>query len=318
MSGTLARWGERVMEGAWEARRRAYARGWRAPERIGARVASIGNLTVGGTGKTTLTLHLAASAVARAVSCAVVCRRYRPGPQGEGDEERMYAAALGRERVFAGRRKVDLARAAAAAGHALVVVDDGFSHWALARDLDIVLLDAHDPLGGGRLLPAGRLREPLRALQRADVLVVSRLAPGQSPEPVFAAARGYAPAAMLAAGRHRIVGLLTLDGEAQAASRVWMLTATGNPRAVEASAAEAGCTVVGRTLARDHHWFTAHEIAAARAAARRERAMLLVTAKDAVRWPATAPRDAVVLRVAWEWVAGGEALERRLFDAGEA
>jgi tetraacyldisaccharide-1-P 4'-kinase len=98
---------------------------------------------------------------------------------------------------------------------------------------------------------------------------------------------------------------------------VWLLTATGNPAAVEASATESGCTVVGRTLARDHHWFGESEIRHALAEAQRERAQLLVTAKDAVRWPAGAPREALVLRVAWEWRAGGEAIERRVLG-GEA
>src|SRR5262249_48949234 len=123
----------RIYAAAWEVRRRGYALGMLKPRRVAARVASVGNLTVGGTGKTTLTLHLAARARARGLEVAVVCRRYHPGPDGQGDEEKLYRSALGAERVFAGERKRDLAARAAAAGFTLVLVDDGFSHWGLER-----------------------------------------------------------------------------------------------------------------------------------------------------------------------------------------
>src|SRR5262249_56095535 len=88
-------------------------------------------------------------ALERRERVAVVARRYRPGPGGFSDEELLYRAALGEGRVHAGRSKRDLARAAAAAGATLVLVDDAFSHWGLERDLDVVLLDRNDPWGGG-------------------------------------------------------------------------------------------------------------------------------------------------------------------------
>ena len=301
----------------WELRRQAYARGWKRPERVGARVVSIGNLTVGGTGKTTLVLHLAAMLRARGERPAVVLRRYRPGPAGRGDEERMFQAALGENAVFAGDSKLEQARVAVAAGHSVVLVDDGFSHWPLERDLDVVLLDAGDLLGGERLLPAGRLREPLRALQRADAVVVTRVDPGVDLAACFARVRRLAPAATLAAGRHAVGRATALRGGAFDARRVWILTATGNPAAVERSAREAGFDVAGRTLYRDHHWFTAGEVAAARADADRAGAKLLLTAKDAVRWPDGADDGgAGVLPVTWQWVEGGEALEAQV--AGRA
>src|SRR5262249_14666991 len=156
----------------WEARRRAYAAGLRTPQRAPTRVVSVGNLAVGGTGKTTLTLALAKAALAAGLDVGVVCRRYRPGPAGRGDAELLYAAALGAERTCGGAAKGGWAKRAAAAGRTLVLVDDGFSHGRLARDVDIVLLEASDP-GAGGLLPKGRAREPRRALQRADVVVIS-------------------------------------------------------------------------------------------------------------------------------------------------
>ena len=298
---------------AWEARRRGYAAGWLAPRRVAARVVSVGNLTVGGTGKTTLTLHLAEQARARGLSSAVVCRNYRPGPGGLSDESLLYRRRLGAERVFSGRDKRRLAGQAAAAGFAHLLVDDGFSHWGLERDLDLVLLDASDLRGGGALLPLGRLREPLRALQRAQVVVVTRVPAGDAPEPWLERVHRLAPAARLAAGRLEVRGLTRLSGEpldTGAKRRVRVVTATGNPGAVADSAREAGAEVTGVSVYRDHHWFSRAEAARERAAAAAESAAVLVTAKDAVRWPEPAEREGpIVLEVGWRWLRGGDAVE---------
>ena len=300
---------------AWELRRTLYARGWRRPARVAARVVSIGNLTVGGTGKTTLTLHLARMLATCGADFAVVCRRYRPGPAGAGDEELMYQQAFGASRVYAGDVKRDLARRAAADGHAVVLVDDGFSHWQLERDLNLVLLDAQDLWGGGRLLPAGRLREPRRALQRADAVIVSRVGPNEDPAALIAEGLRHAPAAHGAAGRHRVTGVRSRAGAQPArGARVWIVTATGNPAAVERSAREAGLYVAGMSRYRDHHWFTASELRAAHARAAAAGAMVLVTSKDAVRWP-DGDADVLVLDVAWEWIVGGTAIEARIAAA---
>ena len=318
----LAAAGATLYGAAWEARRGAYQRGWFVPRRVPARVVSIGNLTVGGTGKTTLTLHLARLALARGLRCAVVCRDYRADPSGMSDEAYLYREALGgagANTVYVGRSKAERAAAAAAAGATLVLVDDGFSTWSLERDLDVVLLDARDPWGGGQLLPAGRMREPRRALQRAEVVVVSRLAPGEDPAPLLAAAHRAAPAAVIAAGRHALRGVEPLrpDQAVRAARRVRVVTGTGNPEAVVESAREAGLEVVALARYRDHHWFTGREVRAEHAQAEREGAAVLLTAKDAVRWRRHPhPAGALVLKVAWEWVEGGEAVERLVLGAG--
>ena len=305
---------------AWEVRRRLYARGWLAPRRVASRVISVGNLTVGGTGKTTLVLHLVRLAHARGMKAAVVARDYHPGPDGRSDESILYTNAFGAERVFTGRRKLEQAMRAAAAGCSPIVVDDGFSTWALERDLDIVLLDAQDLWGGGRLLPAGRLREPRRALQRAEVVVISRLARGADPSPWIAEARRYAPAATFAAGRHRVTGARRLGGAPVApGGRVRVVTATGSPEAVAVSAAEAGFEVTGLARYRDHHWFSAAEARLEGRLAGQSGSQVLVTAKDAVRWPAAVTDPSpLVLEVEWSWVSGGEAVEQRALAVSAA
>jgi tetraacyldisaccharide 4'-kinase len=302
----------RAFGAAWETRRRAHAWGWVRPHRVAARVVSVGNLAVGGTGKTTLTLSLARRALAAGRNVAVACKRYAPGPAGRSDEELLYAAALGEARVFAGATKWRLAERAARAGHDLVLVDDAFSHWALARDLDVVLMDADDPWAGGRLLPAGRLREPRRALQRADVVVLSHAADAASAGATLAAIAPWAPSAALAAARHRIAGARGLDGSPRRAEGpAVVVTATGHPAGVERTARAAGYDVVERVTYRDHHWFTAAEAERDLANAERRGATLVLTAKDAVRWPEPSPR-VTVLDVEWEWVLGAAAALTRI------
>jgi len=305
----------RIGEWVWEARRSAYARGWLKPHRVDARVVSIGNLSVGGAGKTTLCLHLARAAVRAGTPAAVVCRRYRPGPGGEGDEERLMRRELNGVPVLAGRSKWRLADAGAAAGAKLILVDDGFSHWALARDLDLVLIEARDLAGGTRMLPAGRLREPWRALQRATFVIASRVEADQDPGPLLARLARAAPGAGLAAGRHALRGVRGLEGGAvEAGGRARVVTATGNPGAVARSMTEAGFEVSALAAYRDHHWFTRAEAERERAAAARDHARLLLTPKDAVRWPLPPSDDVAVLDVSWTWLAGGEAVERAVLD----
>jgi tetraacyldisaccharide 4'-kinase len=144
---------------------------------------------------------------------------------------------------------------------------------------------------------------------------VSRLAPGEDPAPLLDEVRAYAPAALLAAGRHAVrgVGPLVPWAAPVAIRRVRVVTGTGNPEAVAASAREAGLEVVALSPYRDHHWFSPGEVRRELDLAQREGAAVLLTAKDAVRWePPPHPAPVLVLRVGWEWVTGGEAVEARV------
>ena len=315
----FARFASGVFATAWELRRKAYAAGLLVARSVPARVVSVGNITVGGTGKTTLVLHLAQRARERSVPFVVVCRRYRPGPGGKGDEELLYEAELGADAVLAGDSKRDLAAQAAERGAELVIVDDGFSHWGLDRDLDVVLIDSQDPWGGGRFLPAGRLREPLRALQRAGLLVLSRVE-GEPAQELVEDVQRHAPAATVCAGRHRPTDFRSLSGSSVAAPpRAHLVTATGNPDAFVRTAREVGVETVSRGTYRDHHWFTREEAEQELRTAASSGSTLLLTSKDAVRWPVDVPADGVaVLAVEWEWLHGGERAEAMIFEDVDA
>ena len=222
---------------------------------------------------------------------------------------------MGKECVEAGRSKWRLAAAAAAAGHDLVIVDDGFSHWALARDLDIVLLDTIDPWAGG-LLPLGRAREPRRALQRADWIVMSHAGDAAHARETASAVAPWAPAARFAAGRHALSGVHGLDGRpSPRGGPARLVTATGNPAAVERTALEAGFWPVVTSRYRDHHWLSRGEAGREYAAAKAAGATLLLTLKDSVRWPLVEV-EVAVLEVRWEWLFGGEELVTDMLASG--
>lgn len=164
-------------------RRAAYARGWLRRERLPVPVVVVGNLIVGGAGKTPLTLHLVEALRRAGKHPGIISRGY--GGQGEvlgvsaasdpqrvGDEPVLLAARSGVP-VFVGRRRAEAGRALLAAHPEIdvLVCDDGLQHYALARDVEVVVSDRRG-LGNGRLLPAGPLREPRSRLDTVDALVV--------------------------------------------------------------------------------------------------------------------------------------------------
>lgn len=168
-----------------------YRRGVFGTYRAGVPVIAVGNLAVGGTGKTPMVDHLVKYLQARGRKVAVVSRGYRGDVRGvavvsEGAGPLLSPGTCGDEPFLLARRNplaVVLAAPRRAAGVRLaeerfgaevIVLDDGFQHLAVHRDLDIVLLDARRPLGNGKVLPAGLLREVPAALRRADLLVLTR------------------------------------------------------------------------------------------------------------------------------------------------
>jgi tetraacyldisaccharide 4'-kinase len=252
--------------------------------RLGVPVVSVGNLTMGGTGKTPMVIYLARLLAASGV--AIVSRGYRGRARGKvnvvsdgtrilldaeqaGDEPLLMASRLpgvavitGRQRALAGFYAVERL------GAGLVLLDDGFQHLAVERDLDIVLFKADIFLGNNRVFPGGDMREPLSALRRAHCFVVTcvdgenehraqafrralgRRFPGT---PVFFSA--YKPCSLVdVQGRDH--GLATLAGRP-----VGAFCGLGQPAYFEKSLAQAGMTTKGISVFPDHHHYTARQLA---------------------------------------------------------
>lgn len=184
-------------------RRKLYRAGVLTVYRAPVPVISVGNLTVGGTGKTPMVDDLVKSLLGHGRRVAVVSRGY--GGQGAGrvgvvcagdgpllppgvcgDEPYLLAQRNPRALVLVAPRRAEGIRLAVERFAAdVILLDDGFQHLSVARDLDIVLLDARRPFGNGHLLPAGLLREPLSALSRAGVVVLTRSDGSENPVPTL-------------------------------------------------------------------------------------------------------------------------------------
>ncbi|MEP6991103.1 MAG: tetraacyldisaccharide 4'-kinase [bacterium] len=252
---------------------------------------SLGNLTVGGTGKTPMTAWAAAGLRARGARPAIVMRGY-------GDDEPLVHARLNADvPVVVDSDRVRGAETARAGGADCVLLDDGFQHRRIARVSDWVLVSAERWRDDLRLLPAGPLREPVHALRRADVLVVTRKSAVHADAlRIGNRLRGHYPHLDLAVC-HLALGALVdaLTGEERPLS--WLAgrhataaAAIGEPAAFFAQLTAAGAQLDARTF-RDHHAFTPDDVARLTAAANR-REGLICTLKDAVklapRWPAAA------------------------------
>ncbi|MEX2181130.1 MAG: tetraacyldisaccharide 4'-kinase [Gemmatimonadaceae bacterium] len=282
-----------IFAAAVQARNLAYDLGLLRTRSLGVPTVSVGNLAVGGTGKTPVSAWVAGELRALGASPAVLLRGY-------GDDEPLvHERLLPGIPVIADPDRVAAAARARARGANVLVLDDAFQHRRAARDLDLVLVAA-EQRDAHRMLPAGPLREGPRALRRASLVIVTRKS-ASSAEAEAAAARwtGFAgaPESVIIHLRPRDLrpadpagdGRLALD--ALGGRRVLAISAIGAPEAFEAQLAAAGAVAESAAYP-DHHPFTDAEVAAlARRAASAD--LACCTLKDAAklwaRWPRQGP-----------------------------
>lgn len=296
-------------------RNRLYDTGWLPAQRVPAQVLSVGNIAVGGTGKTPTALWLAERLAARGRCVGIVARGYRKQRRGVvvvGDGERVLVSAeeggdeavlLARRfagPVVTGERRTEAATAACARfGLDTVVLDDGFQHRALARDADLVLVDG---AADAWVLPAGPLREPAAALARARALLaVDAVSPPPVGVPLF---HGRLRPTTLV----RALGTTWVEEPLDALRGRAVVAVAGVARPERFVATLAGIGVVVRRLLRfpDHHAYAPADIAAIAAAA--GEGPVVTTEKDLVKLERFATLGGLVaLRVTLE-VDDGEAL----------
>jgi len=269
------------------ARRRAYRSGWLRPRPLASPVVVVGNLTVGGTGKTPLTIYLARELSAANLKVGIVSRGYgRRGagmrsvqPDSDwrdvGDEPVILARRTGCPTMVAADR-VAGARTLIARGADLILADDGLQHLPLKRDCEIVVVDGSRGFGNGRLLPAGPLREPPDELARADLVVVNG-------EPAHRSLKS--PALPAGALRMQLVAqaAVRLDGRgapcelaAFRGRRVHAVAGIGNPQRFFQQLSAHGMEVIAHPFP-DHHPFTERELSFG------DELPVLMTEKDAVK-----------------------------------
>lgn len=260
-----------------------YRVGFFPRRRLPGAVISVGNLTVGGTGKTPLVMWLAARLAAAGKPVGILTRGYR-SDAGTRDEPAALASFAarpihgGRIHIGVGADRYASGRLLAARGVEWFVLDDGFQHLRLGRDADVVLLDATDPFGEG-LLPAGRRREPKTALGRSDVVVVTRSSHAPAVEAVvrrFTVSPVFYAETELVSVADRRTGA-GIPRATFAALPVFAFCALGNPRAFFGDLERWGFRLAGRAAFRDHHCYSIEDLRRVTAQAQRAGAAALVT-----------------------------------------
>jgi tetraacyldisaccharide 4'-kinase len=303
-----------------------YERGWCRSERVPVPVVSVGNLTVGGTGKTPCVEYVAAFYRRRGRRVAVLSRGYG-GAGGRNDEALVLEENLPDVPHLQGADRVHLARTAVEELESeVLVLDDGFQHRRLARDRDLVLVDATCPWGYGHLLPRGLLREPPAGLRRASAVVLTRcdqVGPAERDRLRQAVAR-MAPGLPVAEAAHRPEELV--NSERATAPLEWLrqrpvagFCGIGNPEAFRRTLADQGADVVAFRAYPDHHAYTRADVEDLRLWARGQAAgcAAVTTQKDLVklRLPRLGDRPLWALRVRLHVEAGQDALDDQLLSA---
>jgi tetraacyldisaccharide 4'-kinase len=297
---------------ACRARASAYRVGIFRSDRLPCRVISVGNLTVGGTGKTPVVIHLAGLLLHDGRRVGVVSRGYgRRGRESEilvSDGQRLFATPeeAGEEPYLIARRlpgvPVMVASRRADAGKVLrerygidtLLLDDGFQHLSLRRDLNLLLIDATDPFGNGFVLPRGTLREPFSALSRADAVLLTRIEQngGGISERLEGLlreiGRGYSLPVLRSSFCPTEVILLP-EGEARGIGLIrgkkwFLLSGIGNPRSFRRSVEQSGGAVTGEMILRDHCRYSGRLLRKIRERAAATRPYgILTTEKDGVK-----------------------------------
>lgn len=296
-----------------------YRRGALRVHKIDAPVISVGNITTGGSGKTPLVEWLARALARENHFPCILTRGYGRANATErvlvSDGERVLADArqggdepcLLAERLLGVAAVISDADRVAAAHWALAnlrsdlfILDDGFQHLRIARDLNIVTVDATNPWGGGWLLPYGRLREPVRELARADCCVITRaelaadidslraeVERHSGGRPVFLSRTrtvGLRPLAAMSLKDTQRAGSTSLSPLSEAPERVAAFCALGNPQAFFTHLQQNGCAPIYKRSFADHHVYTQKDVEALEHEARAGGAgALLTTAKDGVK-----------------------------------
>jgi len=235
--------------------------------RVDIPVISVGNLTTGGTGKTPHVIWIAKYLRRRDLRVALISRGYG-SESGRNDEALELEIRLPDVPHLQDPDRFSMAQIAVEELESeIILLDDAFQHRKLARDLDIVLIDATLPFGYGRLLPRGLLREPLSSLRRSDVVIITRanLVNDQSLDEIESRIRPYIGDRPIARTKTTMSSLLQFDGKRSElqildGQSVFQFCAIGNPDAFHQTISSIGAKVVGSKVFDDHHNFTRDDL----------------------------------------------------------
>jgi tetraacyldisaccharide 4'-kinase len=285
------------------------------------RVISLGNITVGGTGKTPAAIALAQEAKKRGFSPVILTRGYKGSAKGPcfvtrgegpllnareaGDEPVLMAEKLSGVPVVKGGNRYEAgmfalqnmdSQLSGPGFQPLFILDDGFQHWKLCRDKDVLLIDSGDPFGSRTLLPLGKLREPLGAIARADIVVLTKCSGPvgfhrSNIEVIIAEVKKYNAKAPVFLSGHTIIALSLQSGEKISPEKlkdrkVFGFCALGNPGSFRNTVAATGSVITGFMTYRDHYRFSGEDMVKIK-----EEAL-----KSGAEWIVTTEKDMIKIR----------------------
>jgi len=280
---------------------------WRSKKRVAvpARVISVGSITIGGAGKTSVAGYIAQNLLSRGKDAVVVARGYkrlesRPviltaesyySWEACGDEPAALIKSVPGLTIYIDLDKTAAAKKASKDGREIIIIDDGFQHRKLKRDVDIVCLDGMNPFGNGFLMPSGRLREPKKSLRRADIVIVI-----DGPPDVSGYEMNIPQGMPVFKGRKIVTSVISLRGDriSLRRSKVLAFCGLGNPESFRRSLLQTGCDIVELLEFGDHHRYNASDLKRIIRRYRDNDAHHIVTTlKDAVKlekiWPQNQP-----------------------------
>ncbi len=272
---------------ALSSRRFAYRISLKKPRKLPAKVICIGNLTLGGTGKTPAVISVAQEAKKRGFKPCILTRGYRGTAKDPcfvskgkgslldaiqaGDEPVLMSSRLdgvpvikGKNRFFSGMYAL---RELGSDAVNMFILDDGFQHWSLHRDMDVVLIDASNPFGNGKLFPEGILREPLSALGRADTVVITKTntSCSKSIKAIEHEIKQHNAKAGLFLSFHKPAALIDVSGESESIEllnnrKVYAFVGIANPMHFRSMLASNGANIEQFKAFKDHHIYKQEDI----------------------------------------------------------
>jgi tetraacyldisaccharide 4'-kinase len=274
--------------------------------RLSAKVISVGNITVGGTGKTPFVMYCAKILQKESLHTGVLIRGYgrtikesifltgeeeNLSPRMTGDEPALLARHLKDIPIAIGSNRIETGiRLCEEYGCEILLLDDGFQHRKLYRDLDVLLMDASNPWGNGFLIPAGPLREPMRQIARADLIVLTRVDEGLNIDKITRSIQKHTSVPIFQS-KHCPVEWITIpdrqtrDLDFLKGKKALAFSGIGNPVSFERTLQNLGISIADLMRFRDHHWYTTYDQKAIINKAGQCGAQAIVTTeKDAVRF----------------------------------
>ncbi|MBI4833512.1 MAG: tetraacyldisaccharide 4'-kinase [Planctomycetes bacterium] len=289
------------------------------PVKLAVPVISIGNITVGGTGKTPMTEYLAKYFADKNKKVVVLSRGYG-SVGGSGDDEKLSVSSDKVIRLTGPNRAKLGKEAVAKYSPDVILLDDGFQHWRLARNLDIVMIDCLNPFGNWHVFPAGTLREHLNALRRADIFILTHTDLVKDEHLLRMTNLLTALGKPVMKTIHKPVGFISPEGKTVpladlAHKKSFAFCGIGNPDSFKLTLEKAGLSLAGFTAFPDHYRYTADDISKLYEHAKNSGAECLVTTrKDMVKIPMTNNQSPIIysLQIELAITEGKEKLEEKL------